>query len=376
VAAMAISVLLRRRLDPWVKWGILFSFMNLLPVSGLVPFGYMSHSYVADHFVYLPMLGAAVLIAYVVEAVFRRVDERSVLGRVVIVGLYLWIGALGLASIRQTAVWKDPSTMWEAVLAVNKTSFAAYNNYGMTATKAGDFDKAVAMFQECSKLAPKLDKPYFNMGEAYRLKGDDEAARKSYVRALDLNPGHEHARLSLIRLLRKQGRGVEARSYLETSVKELPGSAPLRTEFALVLYDEGSIDTALQELRVARSHDPTYPEPYLYESEILMSRNDVDAAIALLRKALSLFEDPRARNVLGAALAEKGLLPEALKQFLRAYEANPGMPGLADNTANAYLDMNNRAAAEAFCRQAAEDGGGCAGETLIRIRQGPAGGKP
>src|SRR5208283_4761585 len=44
-------------------FGLGFFGVNLLPVLGLIPMGYLRLSWVADHFAYLPMLGLIGLVA-------------------------------------------------------------------------------------------------------------------------------------------------------------------------------------------------------------------------------------------------------------------------------------------------------------------------
>ena len=47
---IAAVIRYRRSIDPLTLWGGIFFLINILPISGLVPFGHMGHSYVADHF--------------------------------------------------------------------------------------------------------------------------------------------------------------------------------------------------------------------------------------------------------------------------------------------------------------------------------------
>ncbi len=67
----------RNSMDGWILWGLLFFVVNLLPVSGLVPFGYMVHSFVSDHFVYLPMVGLSLVCARIAERLGAADTTRS-----------------------------------------------------------------------------------------------------------------------------------------------------------------------------------------------------------------------------------------------------------------------------------------------------------
>jgi tetratricopeptide (TPR) repeat protein len=64
---------------------------------------------------------------------------------------------------------------------VRPTSNDAKVGLGMAHAKKGDADKALEYFQSALKLNPKPEKVYYEMGKAYRKKGD--SARPSRLQA-------------------------------------------------------------------------------------------------------------------------------------------------------------------------------------------------
>ena len=143
---------------------MLFFAINLVLVSGLIPFGYMSHSFVADHFLYLPMVGVALIIARALEKLFHKLGADSTSGKLLMVALYLWVAVLGVASVHQTWLWRDPLSMWEATLKANPNSFAANNNLGLFLRMRGEYDRALTLFKRASELAPQPGPPIFQPG--------------------------------------------------------------------------------------------------------------------------------------------------------------------------------------------------------------------
>jgi tetratricopeptide (TPR) repeat protein len=367
VAVSALVVRLRRCIDSWILWGGFFFLLNLILVSGLIPFGYMSQSFVSDHFLYLPLVGVAVIVARGAEAVFRRFPLDCLAGKAVAVGLYVWIGFLAVLAVKQTLLWRDPLSVWEATLRVNKDSPAVYNNYGLLILARGQAEKALHMFEKVAELAPGVYRGYLNMGHAYAAMGKYEEAKAMYAKAIKIDPGVTEARLLTARILWRQGKQNEALSFLQQSVRDVPGSAAIQSELGLTYYRLGREDDALDAFSKAIALDRFLPDPYLFKGTILLSRGEAITAIPFLEEAVRLAPDAEAYNVLGAAYASRGDQAQALRKFLEAYALQPTHPGVKENVANALLALRNYDGAARFCREAQKIGQPCSPDVLQRI---------
>jgi tetratricopeptide (TPR) repeat protein len=134
-------------------WFILW----LLPVSGLLTFMFQIHSTVADHYLYLPMVGVAAVAAAVVAMAGTG-------GR--IVGLALCL-VLALLSWRQLGVWHDSVSVFTRVVQVNPDSSGSQTNLGNALAASGQIDEAIDHFQV-----------------AVALNGNDASARTSLAQAM------------------------------------------------------------------------------------------------------------------------------------------------------------------------------------------------
>ncbi len=358
----------RGRMDPIALWGIAFFLINTLPVSGLVPFGYMGHSFVADHLVYLPLVGLAVVVARGIDAVLTAVRPGSVSSRTFLAGACMVVGILALLSVRQVRLWQDPALLWEAALKVNKGSTALYHNYADICAHRGQLEKALTLFQKAVALSPGFDPAYNNMGRILLSLGRKEQALRMFEKSLQVNPKGTVPRLMIARILREENKAAESLQFLRKSVAETPTNPALRTELANQYRLAGKEDQALHELDRAMALAPLDPVPCTSKAYILLSRGQRDEAIALLRKALSLENNPDTYNMLGAAFAEKGNVHQALEEFFKAYKLKPTVPGLRDNIANAMMDMHEFRRAQEFCSQSQKSGLPCSRETLRRLQ--------
>ena len=69
----------------------------------------------------------------------------------------------------------------------------AYNNRGVAYYKKGDYDRAIADYNEALRLDPKDASAYNNRGSAYAGEGDHDRAIADYNEALRLDPKYVYA---------------------------------------------------------------------------------------------------------------------------------------------------------------------------------------
>jgi tetratricopeptide (TPR) repeat protein len=368
VVGAALLVYYRKRLDRWILFGAFFFLLNLGPVLGLIPFGYMSHSFVADHFMYLPMVGLAIVCARILDSTYNAINYQTTAGKLLAAGVIVWICALGALSAMQTSVWRNPLTMWEATLKANPRGYAALNNYGLALSRRGEYEKAISVLKKAIDVAPKTAMGYDNLASVYvRTRRFAEAA-ELYKKSIQVNPRGELSHAMLARLKRQEGKIDEAITLLERSVKQLPRSARLFFELGLMNAAAGHHDEALAAYQKSADIQPFFPDPYVKMGIIFLDRGQADLAITRLKKAVELSPRADACNALGAAFAQKGEFQKAAEYFRKAFSINPKLPGIQDNLAHALIDAGNYQAAREHCRRGQARGSPCSSEVLKRIK--------
>ena len=104
----------------------------------------------------------------------------------------------------------------------------ARNNLGIVLAERKEWDKAIREFEAAGSnvMYTTPERAYFNLGEAYRAKGDPSNAEGAYRRALRANDRYAPAYIGLSGLLGGQGRWNDAASVLTRCVELLPDYAP------------------------------------------------------------------------------------------------------------------------------------------------------
>jgi tetratricopeptide (TPR) repeat protein len=263
-AVLALAWLLRKQ-APALAAGVGLFVLAVLPVLGLVPFDFQHYSNVADHYVYLAMLGPALGVA----SACRRVSSSRRA-----VGVAAAVTVLFVLTLRQAAHWRDDATLAAQTLAVNPRSFMARNNLGQLLEERGQLDEAVLQYRAALEVEPDSGDVLNNVGHVLFKQGRYDEAIRHYTGILRSGTGRP---------------GLRARMHNNL------GAAYLKTR----RYEE-----AAGEFQQAIRNDAEYLEPYYNLGLLLTAFGRREEAVGVLRQGLAV--DPwhaALRHQLGLAMA-------------------------------------------------------------------------
>lgn len=195
VALFAIGYALRKKWPSIIAGESIF-FFAVLPVLGLTPFMFQVHSTVADHYVYVAMLGIALFAA----SAIRAKPSRSVYTVASIV-----IVILSARSIVQAGTWHDSITLAAHAIEVDPDSATAHSNLGVALAEADRMAEAIAQLETAVKIDGNNRDAQARLAQAYLQVGRYQEAYDHAQVAVDLiqsSPSNtiEHAdRARLIR---------------------------------------------------------------------------------------------------------------------------------------------------------------------------------
>src|SRR5262249_10849545 len=136
-----------RRSHPYVLVGWLWYVVTVAPVVGLMQAGEQAR---ADRFMYVPIIGLFIIVAWGGRDVLRRlaVQRRTAIAiATMAVAVAAWVART------QAATWSDSVTLWQHAAAVTERNYIAYENMGQGLREQGRLTEDAANYPEAPEIA-------------------------------------------------------------------------------------------------------------------------------------------------------------------------------------------------------------------------------
>jgi len=381
LAAVAAAVLaLRRRLGRGPEAALVFFAATLLPLLGFFMLYTFRYTFVADHYVYVALIGPAALAG----AAFARITPRIRATHTVLPAFLCGALVLGLAvlSWRQSRQYKDLRTLWETTVARNPASFMGHNNLGAIHLAEGRVEAAIAsferalalkpdhthalanlanarlaqgravealaLFRRVIEIAPDDAKGHSDLGQALETTGDPASAEARYRRALALDPKLAEAHFLLGRRLLADGRAPDAAPCFERALALHEGYAEAHYHLGLVRLAEQRPELAETCFRRTAQLAPDHAFALNNLGLILVGSGRALDAEPLHRRAAALRPaDPAVRHSLARTLLALGRLADALPELQAVLRLSPDFPEARVDLAQAQIHFGRYAEAAA-----------------------------
>lgn len=221
----------------------------LAPVLGLFSFG---GALVAERFLYLPSVGAALLLAIAVEAPLSIQHRRlacAALGLLVVVSTIL-------TSLR-LPVWSDGISLYGDIVRSSPDYAPAYENLGVSLSQAGRHGEALAVLQQARALDPDYAGFHNGIGLSLAALGRTEEAQVSFRQAVELEPSNAQLWYNLGVAERALGHLKAAEGAYRNAARLNPLDANARINLGEVYLSGGRYREAAAEFDQAVRLDPT-----------------------------------------------------------------------------------------------------------------------
>jgi Tfp pilus assembly protein PilF len=223
--AVAWYGLLVRR--PPAAFGGLWLLIALLPVSQIVP----HHDLMAEHFLYVPSAGVALLIAGLLEPVLNRPRPSPAVATACILAL----SVLAVRTVVRNADWKDDLTLWRKTVQTAPESARARNNLGAAYLRRGERTLAEEQFAAAVAIQPDLAVAHGNLGKLFLDLGDLARAEEELERALAIQSRDTIPRLWLGAVYLKEGKAIEAEAQFRQALTHPRSAAYAHNNLGILL---------------------------------------------------------------------------------------------------------------------------------------------
>jgi len=337
LAGITVLVVRSLRDRPYLAVGWFWYLGTLVPVIGLVQVGAQAR---ADRYMYVPMVGLAVMLAWglvgqAISPANRAVAAACVAACValtwvqvgywrssetlfrhaldVTAGNYLAHHNLGVALAEEPGRLPEAIAQYEAALAIKPDYARARTDLGNALARTGRLQDAVAQYQAAIRLEPDAAIPHNNLGNALsQIPGRLPEAIAEYESALRFEPNYAEAHNNLGSALASMpGRMPEAIAEFETALRINPDYAQARTNLDLARA-------------VPRNETNSAEVEYNQAVDLLKTGHEAEA-IPHLEAALRFEPDfADAHYNLGVALSGiPGRMPEAIRHLEAALRIKP-----------------------------------------------------
>jgi tetratricopeptide (TPR) repeat protein len=362
IAIWTASIVAYRRFRV-IFFGSFWFFLNLLPVSNIVPI----NAILAEHWLYIPSAGFFVILALGIAKIseLKTTISPRLLKRVVFLFFILVLVFYSGLTIRRNTDWRDELTFYQRTLRYAPYSWRVHYNFGNAYFKKGLYEKAMGEYMEAIMLRPDYVKAHYNLGDTYYEKGLYNEAINEFKKAIKLKPDHFKAHCNLgnsyysiglfdeaIReykgalLLEPNSDGIhnnlglvyekkgllnEAIDEYKEAIKSNPDSAKTHNNLGIVYTKKGLYDKAVDEYKEVLRLDQNFSEAHNNLGIIYTKEGLYDKAVDEYKDALKINPDfTDAYNGLGIAYIKKGLRDEALKAWERSLEINTNQPQIRE----------------------------------------------
>jgi tetratricopeptide (TPR) repeat protein len=218
LSALALAAWWRWRRGDLAGFGAAWCAVTLLPVSHIIPY----RELLAEHYLYVPMMGVAYVVAGALDAARTRAPRRRfVLAAVALVAL-----AAAARTIVRNRDWRDTQRLWSAT---------------------------VATVPDCARAR-------FNLGQAYfeRVRFDD--AEREWLAAVAITPNDLDTLVALAMLYYRQGRFDEAERWVTAALAGNADDVRVLNLAGWIALDAGDAARALPRFDAALAHVPAAGE--------------------------------------------------------------------------------------------------------------------
>lgn len=246
--------------------------LALLPPS-VVPLNVL----VNEHRLYLPMVGAALLLA----------SAAGTLARLRYAG---WVGlALAIAlCIGRNGDWKSPERLWSDAIEKGPSMARPYVNLAQALLQDGRVEESIAASRRALVLRPDLERGHYNLGTAYMQQGQYELAEAHLRRALEISPQLLPAYNNLGNIYVEQGRVKAALAQYRLALEQTE-HASIYHNMGKAFLAVGRADSAQLYFRRALELDPQLREGYKGLFKALHSEERLNQALETLEQAQMLW---------------------------------------------------------------------------------------
>ena len=228
ITGITVTVLYHIGKLPFLFVGWFWYLGTLVPVIGLVQVGKQA---MADRYTYLPSIGIAVILAWLIPLLFQRAGIRK---RILFSTATAVLSIFIFLTWMQCGYWKNSATLFSHTLRVTKDNYLAHNNLGVALSAEGIIKEAMDNYNEAIRIKPDYAEAYYNRAIAYNSLGHYQRAIEDYDRAIRIKPDYTEA-------YNNRGNAYANLGLYQRAIGDYDKAIRIKPDFALSYNNYGAV---------------------------------------------------------------------------------------------------------------------------------------
>ncbi|MDX2480841.1 MAG: tetratricopeptide repeat protein [Desulfuromusa sp.] len=281
IALMGIIILLvlaviGRKKIPHLSFGILWFFLTLAIESTIIPL-----DPIFEHRLYIPMFGFGLT----TMACLAKLTSRAALSIASVIILIL-----AVLTWQRNALWNDP----------------------------------VAFYSNNLQSAPRNERVYLELGNAFIDNEQVTEARRAYANGLKINPDYTLLHIALSKSFARTKEYRKAVDLLESAIEIDPENDDLYVNLGGTYIIMKRYEQAIEILQKSLALTQDNPNIYVNLGVAYEQSGRLEKALGYFERAIQLdVNNPQHSFMLGIALSRHGKFKKALQAYLQAIKIDP-----------------------------------------------------
>jgi tetratricopeptide (TPR) repeat protein len=300
---------------PCLMVGWLWFIVGLAPVITLRDIAW------AERFMYLPLIGLSMFLAWSLPTRWLAEGRRSW----ITVGITMILAAgMAAGTWRQCTYWQNSITLFERAIRVTRNNAFAQSTLGGALMHAGRVKEAMPHLFEAMSISPEAALDFNSVASLFSLQAQDGQTIGRLNRVLRQNLALPETHNNLGCLLAQEGRIAEAKEQFIQALHLNPDYPHAHNNLGYLLAREGRLDEAKEHLMRALRFQTAYANAHCGLAEIMAAQGQPKEALSHCLQALSI--DPyryEAQHIAASLLASQGRVKEAIVHDYKAFQIKP-----------------------------------------------------
>jgi len=339
VILSALALAIRAPAPSGVRFGILWFFIGLLPVSNIVPL----QATLAERFLYLPSLGFCFSLA-AATSLLRGQRQRLALAGVL---------CAATLTIHRNLDWLTGPSLWKSTILAAPQSEMGHNNLGMAYSAQKNLKRAVSEYERALRTDPRSILSHMNLASACLELGRPDDALKHYAFVPLGEPKYVRAYKGLGDAYRAKGMMSEAEAAYRAALSVAPLCVEAMNDLGSMRFASGQAEEALALYAKAVDIDPDFAEAHFNLGNALYKLGRFTEAANSYRRCLRLDATRwAAHQNIGNACMRLSALQPALAAYQDALTIRPDAAETLNALAACWLELGEPDRAVPLCQRA------------------------